>query len=236
LSSAPLVLVHAGVCDSRMWDPLEPLLSDRHEIRRHEMRGFGDSPPPAGGSFSPAADLEAELGGPAVLVGASFGGQVCLELAARRPELVAALVLLDAPLPDHGWSDELEAYGAEEERLLEAGELDAVTELNVAFWAGRAQPTVKEAVRVMQRRSLELQAGLDFQPQEPESIEVGRITAPALVVTGERDHEDFQLIADRLAAELPNARRAVVEGAGHLPALEQPEQIARLVLDFVESG
>jgi pimeloyl-ACP methyl ester carboxylesterase len=43
-----------------------------------------------------------------VLVGASYGGKVCLEVASSRPELVTALVLLDAPLPDHDWSEEIE--------------------------------------------------------------------------------------------------------------------------------
>jgi pimeloyl-ACP methyl ester carboxylesterase len=47
---------------------------------------------------------------PVTLVGASYGGLVCLDFAARRPELVTELVLLDAPLPDHKWSDEVVAW------------------------------------------------------------------------------------------------------------------------------
>ena len=74
-------------------------------------------------------------GEPAALVGSSYGGLVCLDFAARNPDLVTDLVLLDAPLPDHEWSDEMEAYGDEEVRLLEAGDLDAATELNLSFWA-----------------------------------------------------------------------------------------------------
>jgi 3-oxoadipate enol-lactonase len=232
MSSQRVVLVHAGICDNRMWDGFAPLLGER-EVVRHERRGYGDTAMPAGGSFSYGADLEAALDGPAVLVGASFGGFLCLDVAARRPELVAGLVLLDAPLFDHDFSDEMEAYGAEEERLLEAGDLDGVTELNVEFWEGGADAEVRDAVRTMQRRALDLQHGSEAEPQMPESIDLTRIEAPALVVTGERDRQDFQEIARRLVAGLPDATAATVPGAYHLPALERPEETARLVLEFL---
>ena len=95
-----IVLVHSGICDARMWDGF-----DLPGAVRHELRGFGDTPMPPAGSFSNAGDLEAALGdAPAALVGASFGGLVCLEVASRSPERVSELVLLDAPLPDHDWS------------------------------------------------------------------------------------------------------------------------------------
>jgi pimeloyl-ACP methyl ester carboxylesterase len=53
-------------------------------------------------------------------------------------------------------------------------------------------------------------------------------------VTGDRDIEDFQRIADRLVEELPRARRATIEGAGHVPALELPAATAALLADFLE--
>jgi 3-oxoadipate enol-lactonase len=227
------VLVHAGICDSRMWDVFEPLLGDRRVVR-HELCGHGDTPMPASGSFSDTEDLEAALDGPAVLIGASFGGLVCLDLAARRPDLATALVLLDAPLLDHDFSDEAENHDAEEERLLEAGDVDAVADLNVSFWVGEAAPEVKEEVRAMQRRALELQLDSDAEPELPEAVDLGRVDAPALVVTGERDREDFQAIARRLTAVLPHASSATVPGAQHLPALERPAETARLVLEFLE--
>jgi 3-oxoadipate enol-lactonase len=159
---------------------------------------------------------------------------VCLEVATRRPDLVTALVLLDAPLPDHDPAEEFEAYDAEEDRLYEAGDVAGVTDLNVEFWVGGAAPEVKEAVRVMQRRAVELQLASESEPQEPGTIDLGHIEVPVLVVDGDRDKPDFRAIARRLAAELPNARAATVAGAGHLPALERPEETARLVLAFLE--
>lgn len=197
----------------------------------HELRGYGQTPLPASGTFSHADDLEAVLGdGPAQLVGASFGGLVCLEVAARRPELVSKLVLLDAPLPDHEWSEQLEEYGAQEERLLEEGDLDGATGLNVAFWA----PTLSRVVGPMQRRAFELQAGSqDPEGLAPETIDLGSIRARTLVALGKDDYEDFHAIARRLHEEIQGAELAVVQGAGHLPSLERPDQTAALARSFL---
>jgi 3-oxoadipate enol-lactonase len=89
------------------------------EVRRHPL----------------PAPLDETVGDePTALVGASYGGFVSLDFAARKPELVEKLVLLDAPLMDHEFSPEFMDYVAEEERLYEAGDMDALVELNLAFW------------------------------------------------------------------------------------------------------
>ena len=221
--------MHAGVCDARMWEGF-PLTG----ATAHELRGFGDTPLPASGTFSNADDLEAALGGrPAALVGASYGGQVCLELAARAPELVTRLVLLDAALPDHEPSPELLAFATAEERLFDAGDLDAATELNVDFWAGGASAEVREAVRTQQRRAFELQRVETAEETGAETIDLTAVRAPTLVAVGERDHDDFKRIAERLAGAIAGAELVVIEGAGHLPALERPEATARLVREFL---
>ncbi|HEX2233588.1 MAG TPA: alpha/beta hydrolase [Thermoleophilaceae bacterium] len=230
----PVVLVHAGICDNRMWDRLAAELGSTYAPVRHELRGFGNTPLPAEGRVSNTADLAASIEQPSVLVGASYGGQVCLELAAERPELVLGLVLLAAVIPCHDWSSEAEAFFEEEERLLEAGDVDAATELNVSFWAGTAERSVKKLVGEMQRRAFELQLGSAAEVTEPERIELGSITAPTLVVTGDRDIDDFKRMADRLVAGLLSAKRATIAGAGHLPALERPRETAELLADFLE--
>ena len=176
------------------------------EVRRHEL--------------TEALSVEE----PAALVGASYGGLVCIDFAARHPELVTELVLLDAPLPDHDWSDEVITYADEEERLLEVGDLDAATELNLAFWA----PSVADRLRPMTRWSLELEI------DEIEEVDLSAVRARTLVAVGEHDKRDFHEIADRLVRELPGAEHAVIEGAGHLPALERPEATAALVRRFLE--
>jgi 3-oxoadipate enol-lactonase len=222
------VLVHAGVCDSRMWDGFE-----LPGARRHELRGFGQTPLPPAGEFSHAQDLEAALGGePVALVGASYGGKVCLEVAAARPELVTELVLLDAPLPDHAWSDEILRFSREEDALFEQGDLRGAAILNADFWLASTGP--REGVIAMQERAFELQSESEAEGVEPESIDLGVITARTLVAVGELDRRDFHLISDRLAGEIPDARKVVIAEAGHLPSLERPHETLRLVRGFLE--
>ena len=137
-----------------MWDGF-----DLPGATPYEMRGFGNTPLPPAGEFSHAEDLENALGGErAALVGASFGGHVCLELAARRPDLVSELVLLDAPLFDHSpWSEEIERYDEQEGALLEQGEWRAAAELNADFWlSDAAGPELRPRVVEMQERAFEL--------------------------------------------------------------------------------
>jgi 3-oxoadipate enol-lactonase len=196
-----IVLVHSGIASPEMWDGFE-LPGD---VRRHQL-------PEALSVDSPAA-----------LVGASYGGLVCLDFAARNPELVTDLVLLDAPLPDHDWSAEVRDYAQEEERLLEAGDLDAATELNLSFWA----PTLADRLRPMTRWSLELEM------DEIEEVDLSAVRARTLVAVGELDKADFHAIADRLVRELPDAEHSVIAGAGHLPSLERPEATAALVRRFL---
>jgi 3-oxoadipate enol-lactonase len=199
-----IVLVHSGIASPEMWDGFEL----EGDVRRHEL----------------SEPLSA--GAPVALVGASYGGLVCLDFAARHPELVTDLVLLDAPLPDHEWSDEVITYAEEEERLLEAGDLDAATELNLAFWA----PSVADRLRPMTRWSLELEI------DEIEEVDLGAVRARTLVVVGEHDKADFRAIAERLAREIGGAEAVVIEGAGHLPAVEQPAQTAAIVRRFLGAG
>jgi 3-oxoadipate enol-lactonase len=220
-----IVLVHAGICDASMWDGF-----DLPGAERHEVRGFGNTPLPESGEVSDADDLEACLSdGPAALVGASFGGQVCLEVAARRPALVSELVLLASRVPDYEWSDEIIAFAEEEDRLLEEGDLDAAADLNARFWA----PSVAERVRPMQRRSFELQVSSAAEALEPERIDLGAIHARTLVVVGEEDRADFRAIAKRLAEEIPDAELVTMPGVTHLPSLERPEETAALVRRFL---
>jgi 3-oxoadipate enol-lactonase len=209
-----------------MWDGF-----DLPGAVRHELRGFGQTPMPAAGEFSHAEDLIARLDGPSALVGASFGGFVCLDAASRRPDLVTELVLLDAPLFDHEWSAEIERFAEHEEELLEQGEFRAAALWNAEFWL--EDPSHREFVAEMQERAFELQAESEAEEAQTESIDLGAIEARTLVAVGELDKRDFHAIAERIASGIPGAERAVIEGAGHLPALERQAETSRLVRGFL---
>ena len=150
---------HPGIRETA--PPFVSAFTAAYRAVRLDLRGFGRSPLPPEPS-SHGRDLVAlleRLGtGPVALVAASYGGGVALEVAVARPHPVAALVLADAALPGHAWSDEVKASWAEEEAALERGDLDAAVEVNLRMWVdGRRRPpravdpTVRERVRSVRR-------------------------------------------------------------------------------------
>jgi pimeloyl-ACP methyl ester carboxylesterase len=244
----PVVLLHEGIADSRMWEPQWTTFPPRHRTVRYDMRGFGKtllSP----GSFSHARDLAGLLEelalGPAALVGVSLGGRVALEVAVARPELVSALVLVGAGLPGHEWTEETQAGWAEEDAALTRGDLDAAVEVNLRMWVdgpGRSAEDVDAGVRerigVMQRRAFELQLPLGDEAEEDLFVpdlarRLPEIRVPTLIIVGEEDRPDMHAIADRLAASIPQARRALIPATAHVPSLERPGEFDRLVLEFL---
>jgi pimeloyl-ACP methyl ester carboxylesterase len=236
----PLVLVHAGVADARMWAPIVPALARTRRVIRFDMRGFGQSRSWRG-AFSPAADLAALLDALAIarahVVGASFGGLVALELAAAAPDRVASLVLLAAALPDIEESADLLAFAEAEEAAITVGEIEDAVQINVRMWVSHSAPEVQALVADMQRDAFALQLREGAESDEldpPVSPRLKQIAAPATSAYGDRDVVDFPLIARRLHAELPDATLHEIANAGHLLALDRPDEVTQLVLRHLE--
>jgi pimeloyl-ACP methyl ester carboxylesterase len=237
-----VVLLHAGIADRRMWEPLLPHLPAGRRVTSYDMRGFGDAEPPDR-PFSHARDLlqlldERQLDRVA-LVGASYGGRVALQVASNWPERVRGLALLGSATIGHDWSARFREYDAAEEAAFEAGDIDAAVELNLRTWvdAGRdpseIDPAIRRLVADMQRRIFELDNGVD-PDAEPLAIEPERITAPTVIGVGELDLPDFQAIANDLAERIPNVlAHETIPGAAHLVALERPAETARLIAPVV---
>jgi 3-oxoadipate enol-lactonase len=247
--AGPVVaFLHAGIADSRMWEPQWGSFAAHYRLLRCDFAGFGRTPLD-GLRVAYAQDVIELLDGLGVeragLIGASLGGRVALEVAVARPDLVAKLVLVASGLPGLDWSEEVRTYGAAEDEAVARGDLEAATELNMRMWvdgprreAADVDPLVRAAVAVMQRRALELQAPHWEQIEEDMLVpdvatRLGEVEAPTLVLVGDEDVGDMQLIARRLTAEIPVARVASIPGAAHLPSLEQPAAFDELVLGFL---
>jgi pimeloyl-ACP methyl ester carboxylesterase len=245
-----VVLLHEGICDSRMWEPQWEPWSRELRLLRVDLRGFGQTPLDPG-PFAHARDvIEAvEQHGfeRAALVGVSLGGRVALELAVARPELLSALVLVAPGLPGHDWSEELRAAWAEEEAAFEAGDLDRAVEASLHTWVDGPRrrpedvdPAVRSRVAEMQRRALELALG-SAEDDEELFVEdlaqrLGEIRAPTLILIGEEDQPDMHAIAERLEREIPGARRATIAGTAHVPSMERPREFDELVLPFLREA
>lgn len=241
----PVVLVHAGIADRRMWDPQWPALTEEHDAIRLDLRGYGDSSERPQGPLAPVEDLVELLALLDIdrchLVGASYGAGVCVETALTQPDLVASLflsapggALLAEVTPD------LRAFFDAEDSALEADDLDAAVEANVSWWvdgpgrdATRLDPAVREQVRRMQRRAFELTADWDDvgeQELDPPALErLAEIDAPTMVLVGSLDLDAIQDTARRVAEGVPGSRRVDWTDTAHLPSMERPEDFLALL-------
>ncbi len=236
-----LLLLHAGVADLRMWEPQLPQLSRTHTVVRCDLRGFGGSPLAPGAPYGDAQDVLAlldELGATDLsVVGASMGGNVALQLASAAPHLVRRLVLLAPPADLSEPDDRLRALWAEEERLVEAGDLVAATQLNVAAWLGpEADDAARELVRTMQHDALVAQVAAGDVEGHDLEVRLDLLTMPTTVLVGAHDFPFFLETARLLVAGMPAARMVELAWAGHLPSLERPEEATRLIQDALTRG
>jgi 3-oxoadipate enol-lactonase len=245
---SPVVLLHEGIADSRMWEPQWAAYARRYRVVRFDMRGFGKSPP-AVGTFSLAGDLVELLEGlelgPATLVGVSLGGAVAMETTIARPDLVSRLVLVAPGLRGFEMNEETKAGWDEEEAALERGDVDAAVEVNMRMWVDgpsrspdEVDPEVRGKVAEMQRRAIEiyLEAGEEGEQQplaEDWGERLSEISVPTLVIVGDLDRPEMLEIAERLEAEIPNSRRETIAGTAHVPSMERAEEFDRLVLEFL---
>ena len=244
-----VLLLHAGIADSRMWRPqVEALEASGYRVIAPDLRGFGGRRlEPA--AFSHVRDAEALLDGPAAVVGNSLGGRVALELALHRPDLVERLVLIDSALPGWEWSEETRAGWAAEEAAYEAGDFETAAEESVRMWIDGpnrsrddVDPDLRALVAEMVLCSYEMQegaweAGADEEDvlRTPAGERLGEVRCPVLVLVGTDDVADMRAIAEHLAASIADARLVSVAGASHLPSLECAEEVNGLLLGFLGS-
>jgi 3-oxoadipate enol-lactonase len=247
----PIVLLHAGVADRGMWDPIWPELTAERDVIRVDLRGFGDSTARPTAAVSHPRDALGTLSEIGVdrshMVGASFGAGVAVEIALTRPPAVASL-LLAAPggsllaevTPD------LRAFFDAESAALESGDIDAAVEANLSWWvegtrrsADQVDPAIRERVRHMQRRALEVTADwADVEEHEldpPALDRLGEIEVPVLVLVGGLDLDTVHDAAARVVAGIAGARRVDWPDAGHLPSLENPAAFAGLLREWVKT-
>jgi pimeloyl-ACP methyl ester carboxylesterase len=242
----PLLLLHAGICDSRMWDDQIGEFARTHRVIAPDLRGYGQSKMVAGG-FSHRQDIRGlmdHLGvGRAALVAVSMAGRHALDLTLEHPERVEALVLVAAGLSGYSWDDPTMAAADEAvDAAVAAGRRDEAAEIELKTWVAGPRRSLDRIDAGLRRRvremilqnyanSPELGEPLPFEP--PAIGRLQDVRAPTLVIIGDEDVPDELAIADRLAAGIAGARKVVMRGTAHLPSMEQPAVFNRILGEFL---
>jgi len=245
----PVVLIHAGIADRRMWDPQWSELTAVRDAVRIDLRGFGESTDRPDGALSPVDDVLDTLAGLGVerfhLVGASFGAGVAVEVALTSPGQVESLLLV-APggsLIAEATPD-LQAFFDAERSAMSRDDMDEAVEANLTWWVdgpdrddSAVDPTVRDLVRRMQRLAFELTADWDDVEEkelDPPALDrLSEIRVPTLVLVGAHDLDAIQQTAERVTRGIPGARRVDWPDTAHLPSMERPADFLALLLDWL---
>ena len=229
----PLVLLHPGVGDSRIWEPVLSALAASYRVIRYDARGFGRSPAPRA-KFSLLADLITVLDryglDRAAMVGCSQGGGSALGLALQQPARVSALVLLCPGVPGFPWPDpeEPDELEAEYEHALDAEDVDALAGLLQRIWAAVGPtPAVMEQLRSAARAVI---SSARLEQQDPPVFDrLGEISVPTSLLVGDADYPPLIEANRQAAARIPGCELTVVPGMDHLPPLREPDLVLRTI-------
>lgn len=245
----PIVLIHAGVADSRQWNNEFVSFARDFRMLRYDLRGYGKSIP-VDGEFSHMGDLVALLDRhrfyrSLVLIGCSMGGGLAMDFALTYPSRVKALVMvgsgpsgLDLEVPGHPKEeDALKAY--------KTGDLDLVAELEAQIWfdgMGREAQRVNQEMRKLALEMIRLALSHDAKQlgkhlpdtDRPAAERLGELEIPVLVVIGEHDLPYLQLAADYMVENIPLARKVTLKNAAHLPNMEHPAEFQSIVRSFLD--
>jgi pimeloyl-ACP methyl ester carboxylesterase len=246
----PIVLLHAGIVDCRVWDPFVPLVAeDGFRVIRYDARGYGRSATDDV-EYSNQVDLIAVLDDldveRACLVGNSHGGMIAFDTAVEFPDRVAGVVLLGAHVSGHDVEPTPEEVTVEQrlDELEHAGDVEALAEYELEVWgSGVNQPAdrlpagLRDFLRPMivaaEDPTRVRGRVIDLDP--PAAKRLDAVTMPVLVVAGELDMSYVAETGAFLEAALPNARLVRLPDVAHMIAVEAPEETARLIVDFARS-
>lgn len=241
----PVLLIHGHPFNRTMWAPQTAALTAAgYRVITPDLCGYGESRVRSGKTLLAdfADDLAALLARldveRAVVGGVSMGGQIAMEMRLRHPGVVRALVLSDTtavPETEEARKARLETA----DRLLAEGMgpyAEAVIHKMLAPYNVTGMPEAAARVTAMMRATdpQGAAAALRGRAECPDYRPVLAGTAePCLVVVGADDVYTPVAAAEALHALVPHSVLVVIEGAGHLPGVEQPEAFNRALLEFL---
>lgn len=246
----PVVFLHAGIADSRMWNDQFDEFAQQYRVLRYDLRGYGQTTVTNPAAFTHHEDLHALMNHlgieRAVLIGCSNGGRVAMNTVLAYPDSALGLVMvcsspggfkIDAESPAL-WQQIIAAY--------DSGDMEQVSRLEAQLWTvgpdrspDAVPQSVLDLVYEMNLIALKNEAAENTgeeQSMSPPAIErMSEIQVPVLAVVGEDDAPVTQAAGDFMEANIVGAKQAHMSNTAHLPSMEHPAEFNRIVLEFLDA-
>jgi pimeloyl-ACP methyl ester carboxylesterase len=237
-SGEAVLLLHGGLGDSGLWEPVVPFLAERFRTLRTDLRFYGRSTGPAV-PWSWPDDVVGVLDAlgieRAALIGLSLGGKIALDVALAHPERLWAVAGVAPGLGGHAGDAYTEEQDARYEAAEAAGDLEAAMEIDLEVWAPLgADETIR---RLWQATPEANDLPPDLEPIPPPSAKehLSDLTVPTLVVTVSHDPPGMREIGPLVAGHAPDAVHVELD-SDHYVTLREPELLARMLLDFLAAA
>jgi len=239
----PLIMIHAGMLDSRMWEDQVAAFSKQYRVITYDARRHGRSQTDSV-SFSHVDDLAALMDclsiKKAVILGLSLGGYVIIDFALAYPEKVIGLIPVSPGLTGYDFKDpQVMEY---REKMKTCQTWEQVVECMLRPWfdgpqrmPGQADTLIRKKAMAMYMENLKnFPRGLKEVLSDPPAIKrLSEIRKPVLVVVGDLDQPGILEIAGMMEKQIPGAKKTVIKGAAHLVSMEKPEEFNRVVMAFL---
>ena len=230
-----VVMVHGNSESSRAWNCWVPHLARKYRVLRPDLPGFGGSPAPLGYGWS-TIELATHVGAlldalkieNCHLIGAKYGGSVCMQLAIDQPHRPLSLCLFGSPVQGNGSGNadmirpRCPAMGRGHYAIAAGG---GASEAQVNWWTNELMG--KTAASAAYGASA---SRVDMELED----KLQRIAAPTLIVTTQESGLQSVEAVERYAQRIPNSRVIVLPGDRYHIAAVQPELCAQPALDFIQ--
>lgn len=227
--------------DQGLWDDVIAHLGGGFDTLTYDLRGHGLSAVTQGYTVVDMADdliaLMESIGlRDVILCGVSVGGMVAQSVAARRQDLLRAVILSNTAAKigsDTRWNDRIEA--------VQNGGIDSIADTILENWFAPSYRAPHANLWALHRAMLcktsaEGYAATCAAIRDTDlSSEIGKITVPTLCVAGAEDRSVTPDQAEALASSIADARLEVLDGVGHLPALEAPQKMAAFIEEMAKT-
>jgi len=244
-TGTPILLIHGFPFSGRMWAGQLETLSKSARLLVPDLPGFGDSPAREGGVSVEqyAGDCFAILDAldimePVVIGGLSMGGYIALAAARLMPLRIRGLILIST----RAGADSAESKANRDKTIAQVSETGAsvVTEAMYPKLLSpenyKAQPGVTDELKEIMRSATSegVVGALTAMRDRPNSTELlGNLHMPVLIIHGKDDQVIPPSEAEVMAKAIPHNDLHLIDNAGHLPNLEQPDEFNRIVQKFV---
>lgn len=242
----PLIMIHGGALDKRMWDAQFYEFAKYFKVLRYDARkhGLTQSEPVTFSHHEDLSLLMEKLGiKKAVIMGLSMGGYAVIDFALTYPEKVIALIPVAPGLTGFQFTGEL--FNTHYDKLRKVSTVEEAVELVMEMWTdgpfrkpNQLDSLMRSKAKLMYSQNLASSFNGRYKEMRTDPPAINRLSeikVPTLTIYGDLDAPGIIEICGLIEKQVPGAKSKVIKNTAHLLNMEKPEEFNKIVIDYIRS-